>query len=212
MGILQYCHQYPPCILDILILILIGIQTFSPVRFFFQRQKFMSIINKTNKKLQTLNFKQMDPKVVVCSGYMSPPHRGHIEYIRRSKELAGPGGILIVILNSDAQAVLKHGYSFMPIEDRRAIIEGLKWVDEVVESIDTDRTVCKTLEMLCSRPGHSAPTHFTNAGDQTNDSIPEAAVCALHGVQLVDGLGDKVQSSRWLIGAAIEHVMAVRKL
>ena len=143
-------------------------------------------------------------KVVVCSGYMSPPHRGHIEYLRRSKELAGPQGVLIVVLNNDAQAVLKHGYSFMPIQDRVAIIGSLKWVDEVVVSIDTDRTVCATLRQLCTRTHGARPTHFANAGDQHNDSIPEGPVCAEFGVQLVDGLGDKVQSSRWIIAAALQ--------
>jgi cytidyltransferase-like protein len=147
-------------------------------------------------------------RVVVCSGYMSPPHRGHIEYMKRSKDLAGPEGRLIVILNNDSQAVLKHGYSFMPIEDRVAIVESLRFVDEVVVSIDTDRTVIQTLTMLCARELGSRPTHFTNAGDQTNDSIPEAEVCRTHGIQLVDGLGDKVQSSRWIIGAAVAAAAA----
>ena len=149
-------------------------------------------------------------RVVVCSGYMSPPHRGHVEYIRRSKELAGDTGKLIVILNSDAQAVQKHGFSFMPIQDRAAIIGGLKWVDEVVVAVDRDRTVRETLTLLAARPVGERPTHFTNAGDQTNDSIPEAAVCREHGIALVDGLGDKVQSSRWLISAALEAAAAVK--
>ena len=149
--------------------------------------------------------------VVVCSGYMSPPHKGHVEYIRNSKErIAGSDGKLIVILNSDAQAVLKHGYSFMPIEDRVALIGGLKWVDEVVVSIDTDRTVRETLRMLGARPSGDRPTHFTNAGDQTNECIPESVTCSELGITLVDGLGDKVQSSRWIIGNAIEAVEKLR--
>lgn len=149
-------------------------------------------------------------RIVVCSGYMSPPHRGHMEYIRRSKELAGPDGKLIVILNNDRQAVLKHGYSFMPIDDRVAIIQGLRWVDEVVVSIDEDRTVIQSLQSLAQRTAGDRPTHFTNAGDQTNAGIPEAAICSEYGIQLVDGLGDKVQSSRWLIGNAIDAVLEVK--
>lgn len=94
----------------------------------------------------------------------------------------------------------------MPIKDRVAVIGGLRWVDEVVVSIDTDRTVIQTLEMLCKRPEGERPTHFTNAGDQTNDSIPEKTVCETYGVQLVDGLGDKIQSSRWIIKDALKHM------
>jgi cytidyltransferase-like protein len=149
-------------------------------------------------------------RVVCCSLYGNPLHRGHIEYIRRSKELAGPDGKLIVIVNSDEQAVLKHGYSFMPIEDRVAVIGGLRWVDEVVVSIDADRTVNATLRMLCERSDTtSRPTHFTNAGDQTNESIPEGIVCREFGVQLVDGLGDKVQSSRWIIRETMAKIAAI---
>lgn len=158
--------------------------------------------------LQVLQY--MSKNVVVCSGYMNPIHHGHIEYIRRSKEIAGEAGKLIVILNSDEQAVMKHGYSFVPIQDRVAIVSGLRWVDEVVVSIDRDRSVNATLEMLCQRPIGERPTHFTNAGDQFNDSIAERETCVRHGIQLVDGLGDKVQSSRWIINDAVDRIIALR--
>lgn len=37
---------------------------------------------------------------------------------------------------------------------------------------------------------------------QNNQSIPESPVCDELGIQLVDGLGDKIQSSSWLIKGA----------
>ena len=40
---------------------------------------------------------------------------------------------------------------------------------------------------------------FANGGDQNNDSIPEAGVCERLGIELIDGLGDKIQSSSWLL-------------
>ena len=40
---------------------------------------------------------------------------------------------------------------------------------------------------------------FCNGGDQFNDIIPEASICEERGIKLVDGLGDKIQSSSWLI-------------
>lgn len=64
----------------------------------------------------------------------------------------------------------------------------------VVQSIDTDRTVCKTLASLSPKP-HL----FCNGGDQFNVSIPEAPICEKLGIDLVDGLGQKIQSSSWLI-------------
>lgn len=150
-------------------------------------------------------------RVVVCSGYFNPLHKGHVEYIQRSKEIAGEGGKLIVIVNSDEQAIQKHGYSFMPIEDRVAVLSALRWVDEVVVSIDKDRSVNTTLEMLCQRTHGEKPTHFTNAGDQTNESIAEKETCIKHGVDLVDGLGDKIQSSRWIIKDAVNKIVEMQK-
>jgi bifunctional ADP-heptose synthase (sugar kinase/adenylyltransferase) len=75
------------------------------------------------------------------------------------------------------------------------IIKALRVVDEVHLSIDEDRTVRKTIASIEPRI-----THFVNGGDQTNESIPETPVCESLGIQLVDGLGDKIQSSSWLTG------------
>lgn len=128
-------------------------------------------------------------KYVVASGYFDPIHMGHIEYLQRSKE---QGDVLIVIVNNDKQAELKKGKAFMPAAERVKVVRALECVDVAIESIDQDRTVCKTLAML-------HPNVFTNGGDQNNDSIPEAIVCKELGIELTDGLGDKIQSSSWLL-------------
>jgi cytidyltransferase-like protein len=131
-------------------------------------------------------------KIVCCSGYFSPLHKGHIEYLERSKKL---GDKLVVIVNNDVQSILKKGSSFIPEDERLEIIRSLKCVDYAVLSIDQDRTVCKSLESV-------RPHIFTNAGDQFNDNIPEKEICEKLGIQLVDGLGEKIQSSSWLIAKA----------
>jgi bifunctional ADP-heptose synthase (sugar kinase/adenylyltransferase) len=82
----------------------------------------------------------------------------------------------------------------MPADERIKIIQELKCVDYVVKSVDIDRTVRKTLATVEPRP-----TYFCNGGDQNNQSIPEAEICETLGIELVDGLGDKIQSSSWLI-------------
>jgi hypothetical protein len=40
---------------------------------------------------------------------------------------------------------------------------------------------------------------FANGGDQNNNTIPEKDVCNQFGIELIDGLGDKIQSSSWLL-------------
>lgn len=134
-------------------------------------------------------------KRVCASGYMDPLTVGHLEYFRMAKELAGPDGQLIVIVNNDHQATLKKGRPFMKEKERVRIIEALRMVDEVHLAVDTDRTVCRTIESI-----HPRITHFVNGGDQFNTNIPEAAVCDRLGIQLVDGLGAKIQSSSALTG------------
>ncbi len=129
--------------------------------------------------------------IVCVSGYFDPIHIGHIEYFKKSKSI---GEKLMVIVNNDEQAVLKKEKPFMPVSERIAIISELSCVDYVVKSIDTDRTVCKTLETV-----EPKPTYFCNGGDQNNNTIPEVDICNKRDIILMDGFGDKIQSSSWLI-------------
>lgn len=130
-------------------------------------------------------------KIVCVSGYFDPLHIGHIEYFKKSKEI---GDKLMVIVNNDEQAKLKKGKHFMELKERIEIIKELRCVDYVKESIDTDRTVCKTLEIIKPKPHF-----FCNGGDQNNNIIPEIEVCNKNNIELRDGFGDKIQSSSWLI-------------
>lgn len=131
----------------------------------------------------------MTETIVCASGYFNPVTVGHVEYLQRSKDL---GTKLIVIVNSDKQSILKKGTSFMPEDERLKIIRSFKFVDAAILSVDDDRTVRKTLKLI-------HPHIFTNGGDQTNDKIPERDVCIEMGTKLMDGLGDKIQSSSWLL-------------
>ncbi len=127
--------------------------------------------------------------LIATSGYFDPLHRGHLELFSHAKKL---GGKLIVIVNNDYQAKLKKGFSFIPEEERLAIINSLGVVDKAILSIDKDKTVCKTLELL-------KPHIFAKGGDSTLNNVPEKEICEKLGIRLVLGLGDKVQSSSWLL-------------
>ena len=130
-------------------------------------------------------------KIVCVSGYFDPVHVGHLEYFKMARAL---GDKLVVIVNNDEQARMKKGKHFMPAKERKVILEEFRCVDEVVIAIDEDRTVIKTIESL-----EPKPNMFCNGGDQFNTIIPEAEVCEKHGIDLVDGLGEKIQSSSWLL-------------
>tara|TARA_R100000008_G_scaffold82693_1_gene67231 strand:- start:6 stop:413 length:408 start_codon:yes stop_codon:yes gene_type:complete len=129
-------------------------------------------------------------KIVVTSGYFDPLHVGHLECLKLAKQL---GDKLIVIVNSDLQAKLKKGESFMNEQDRMEIVLALKYVDEVYLSIDKDKSQCETLR-------HIKPDIFAKGGDRMSDEIPESKVCKELGIKIVDGLGEKIRSSSDLTG------------
>jgi len=128
--------------------------------------------------------------VVAVSGYFDPIHVGHLEYLQLAKKL---GDNLIVIINNNLQAELKKGSTFMDEKDRMEIVAALRCVDEVFLSIDTDKSVCKSLE-------HIKPDIFANGGDRSLDEIPETAVMKKYNIKMVDGLGLKIRSSSDLTG------------
>jgi D-beta-D-heptose 7-phosphate kinase/D-beta-D-heptose 1-phosphate adenosyltransferase len=135
-------------------------------------------------------------KAVIVSGYFNPIHKGHLEYFNNAKSLADE---LFVIVNSDFQRDLKGSKEFQIEAERLLIVSNIKAVDKAILSIDKDRTVCATLEKIANEFGASYYLAFANGGDQNNDTIPERQICDAVGIALIDGLGDKIQSSSWLL-------------
>jgi len=135
-------------------------------------------------------------KAIIVSGYFNPLHKGHLEYFNNAKALCDE---LFVIVNSDYQRELKGSKAFQDEEERVLIVSNIKAVDKAVLSVDKDRTVCESIRMLFTRYGKDYDLAFANGGDQNNETIPENPVCKELGVELIDGLGDKIQSSSWLL-------------
>ena len=135
-------------------------------------------------------------KGIIVSGYFNPLHKGHLEYINTAKNMAD---CLFVIVNNDKQRELKGSKEFQVETERLFIISNLKAVDHALLSVDYDRTVCNTITMIAEKYSDNYDLAFANGGDQNNQSIPEISVCNKHGIKLIDGLGDKIQSSSWLL-------------
>lgn len=139
----------------------------------------------------------MKKKAIIVSGYFNPIHKGHLEYFNNAKALADE---LFVIVNSDLQRGLKGSKEFQKEDERLFIVQNIKAVDKAIISIDQDRTVCASIGALHQKYGNEYQLGFANGGDQDNNSIPEAPICNELNIQLIDGLGDKIQSSSWLLG------------
>ena len=138
----------------------------------------------------------MKQKAIIVSGYFNPVHKGHIEYFQNAKT---NGDKLFVIVNSDLQRALKGSKEFQDENERLYIVENLRLVDKCFLSIDKDRTVIESIKMIFNQFGNEYQLAFANGGDQNNDTIPERHICEELGIQLIDGLGVKIQSSSWLL-------------
>ena len=84
-------------------------------------------------------------KVVLVTGGFDPLHSGHIEYFKAAKAL---GFLLIVGINSDAWLTRKKGQPFMPMQERKAIIESLYQVHKVIEFDDSDDTAINAIKKV----------------------------------------------------------------
>ena len=135
-------------------------------------------------------------KAIIVSGYFNPIHVGHLDYFNRAKDLAD---YLFVIVNSDLQRKLKGSKKFQNQHERLLIVSNIKAVDNALISIDKDRTVSQTLKKIFTDYADKYELVFANGGDQNNDCVPERSVCESLGISMVDGLGDKIQSSSWLL-------------
>ena len=136
------------------------------------------------------------PKVIIVSGYFNPLHKGHLELFQKAKSA---GDQLWVIVNSDLQRELKGSKEFMDEKERLIIVSAIGIVDKALVSIDKDKTQRKTLADLADKYSEKYELYFANGGDQNNETIAEVPVCKKKGIRLIEGLGDKIQSSSWLL-------------
>jgi len=136
------------------------------------------------------------PKAIIVSGYFNPLHKGHLELFEKVK---ASGDQLWVIVNSDLQRELKGSKEFMDEKERLIIVRAIGIVDKALISIDKDKTQCVTLGDLADQYSSVYELYFANDGDQNNGTIAEVQVCKEKGIVLLEGLGDKIQSSSLLL-------------
>ena len=138
----------------------------------------------------------MNKNAIIVSGYFNPLHKGHLEYFEKAKS---SGDVLFVIVNSDYQRQLKGSKEFQDETERLLIVSSLRIVNKAILSIDKDKTVRQTIKQIYENYGDKYSLAFANGGDQNNEKIPEKDICQNLNIKLIDGLGEKIQSSSWLL-------------
>jgi cytidyltransferase-like protein len=139
--------------------------------------------------------------IAIASGYFNPVHKGHIELFEKAKRMSD---VLVVIVNNDIQRELKGSKKFQDEEERLKIISSLKPVDHAELSVDIDRSVRLSLEMVYHKYKEiyrydDIKFLFVNGGDQFSDNVAEREICQMLEISMVDGMGEKIQSSSSLL-------------
>ncbi len=121
---------------------------------------------------------------------------GHIDYLKQSKQ---HGDYLFIIVNSDYQVKLKGSKIFMDEGERLEIIKNIKCVDDAMVAIDNSKCVIDSIKYLYTKYKMYYNFIFTNGGDQFFFDSPESDICKQLKIKTIDGLGQKIQSSSWLL-------------
>tara|TARA_B100001173_G_C15848413_1_gene487654 strand:+ start:43 stop:819 length:777 start_codon:yes stop_codon:yes gene_type:complete len=134
-------------------------------------------------------------KVIIVSGGFDPLHSGHIAYFEAAKDY---GDKLIVALNSDSWLESKKGKFFMPFNERKAIVNSISFVDEVIDFKDDDMGSCINALEKAKNLYPNDELFFANGGDRNNSNIPEMSVSGIEFIFSVGG-DDKKNSSSWIL-------------
>lgn len=134
------------------------------------------------------------PTAVIVSGFFSPLHAGHLDMIEAAAE---QGDRLVVIVNNNAQQMLKKGKVIIDEQARLRLVQALRVVDDAFIAVDEDRTVCQSLRLVAEKYDGAYDLIFANGGDRAPKFVPETSVCEEHGIAMTFGVGgeDKADSS-----------------
>ena len=138
----------------------------------------------------------MNNNLIILSGGFDPVHKGHIRMFKEANKL----GKVIVGLNSDEWLIRKKNKFFMPFEERKEILDSIKYIDKTRSFNDNDDTACDLIKNIHSEYGDKYKIFFGNGGDRTNKTTPELEFCNNNNIEMIWGLGGgKIQSSSDLL-------------
>lgn len=129
-----------------------------------------------------------------------PIHSGHIALLKGARDLAGVDGVLVAGINSDQWLTNKKGSPFMPLTERKVVLESIRYVDDVQTFDDSDGSANNLIKQV----RYAYPNDvivFANGGDRTSNNIPELETAKHYEVDVMFGVGGdyKMNSSSWIL-------------
>jgi glycerol-3-phosphate cytidylyltransferase/D-beta-D-heptose 7-phosphate kinase/D-beta-D-heptose 1-phosphate adenosyltransferase len=125
----------------------------------------------------------------IVSGYFNPFHQGHLDLFEQARERTG---YLIVVVNNDAQQLLKKGRVIQTEDVRTRIVAALRCVDDVVLAVESGPGIDETFDAIRARYPDTE-LEFCNGGDRSplGDGLPTAEqdAAARNAIELVYGVG-----------------------
>lgn len=97
-------------------------------------------LSSYNYKMRSGRYSTRGGRVGYLSGTFDLFHVGHLNLLRRAKEMCD---YLVVGVHPDASH--KGKVAFIPLEERKAILRGIRYVDEVVDSLPEDTAMWERL-------------------------------------------------------------------
>lgn len=131
------------------------------------------------------------------SGGFDPLHEGHVAMFKQARELYDH---VVVGLNSDNWLSRKKGKPFMQFDCRKAVVQSVRYVDQLLSFDDSDNTAIQLLQQVQQLyPKHHIT--FGNGGDRSNANYPELSYCLENNIAVNDVMGGstKVNSSSVLL-------------
>ena len=92
--------------------------------------------------------KEKKRKIVLASGTFDLLHLGHVRFLEEAKKAGGKDAELIVIVARDSTVKARKGKNpVMPEDQRRALVESLKVVDEAILGLE-DFSIDNVIEKI----------------------------------------------------------------
>jgi D-beta-D-heptose 7-phosphate kinase/D-beta-D-heptose 1-phosphate adenosyltransferase len=132
----------------------------------------------------------MKKKVVLVSGSFDPLHIGHIAYLKAAKKL---GDVLVVAIKGNDRLKAKKKRHFMNEDERKNILESLKYIDKVIVVDSPGYGMIAPLAIPVVRPD-------IYANGESNKNPELESICREYGVKIKYGVGGKrIRSSTELL-------------